>query len=154
MHMHLPMHISAATEADIPVLCELLRELFTHESEFTPNADTQHRGLARIIANPQAGTILMAHDHDAVVGMVNLLFTESTALGSRVAVLEDMVVFPESRGKGIGTMLLQAAFQVARVEGCKRITLLTEGRNAAAQRFYARHGFGRSPMIPMRVQFD
>jgi len=154
MHMHLPMHISAATEAEIPVLCELLRELFSQESEFTPDADAQYRGLARIIANPQAGTILVAHDHDAIVGMVNLLFTESTALGARVAMLEDMVVFPASRGKGMGTMLLQAAFQVARVEGCKRITLLTDAQNAAAQRFYARHGFGPSPMVPMRLKLD
>jgi GNAT superfamily N-acetyltransferase len=100
------------------------------------------------------GTILVAHENDALVGMVNLLFTESTALGSRVALLEDMIVLPAARGKGIGTMLMQAAFQAARAEGCKRITLLTDAKNAAAQRFYARHGFGRSSMIPMRLHLD
>jgi len=154
MHMHPPMHISAATEADIPVLCQLLRELFSQESEFTPNADAQERGLARIIGNPDAGAILVAHDHDAIVGMVNLLFTESTALGARVALLEDLVVVPASRGKGIGTMLLQAAFQLARTHGCKRITLLTDAHNVPAQRFYARHGFCPSTMVPMRLKLD
>ncbi|HYQ38837.1 MAG TPA: GNAT family N-acetyltransferase, partial [Pseudomonas sp.] len=38
----------------------------------------------------------------------------------------------------------------AREVGCQRITLLTDADNAAAQRFYARHGFGPSPMIPLR----
>ena len=154
MQMHLPKYVTAATPDQIPALCELLRELFSQESEFAPDADVQYRGLARIIADPRVGTILVAHDSDALVGMVNLLYTESTALGARVALLEDMVVLPASRGKGIGTMLLQAAFQAARVEGCKRITLLTDARNAAAQRFYARHGFAASTMIPLRLALD
>jgi len=154
MHMHLPMYTSVATEADLPVLCELLRELFTQETEFTPDRAAQHRGLAHIIANPRVGTILVAHQNDVLVGMVNLLYTESTALGARVALLEDMVVLPSARRKGIGTMLLQAAFQVARVEGCRRITLLTDASNAAAQRFYKRHGFGASPMVPLRLHLD
>lgn len=154
MHMHLPMYISVASEADLPVLCELLRELFSHEPEFTPDRNVQQRGLARIIANPRVGTILVAHENDMVVGMVNLLYTESTALGTRVALLDDMVVLPASRRKGIGTMLLQSAFQKARVEGCRRITLLTEAKNADAQRFYKRHGFGESTMVPMRLHLD
>ena len=154
MHMHLPMHVTAATDAEIPLLCELLHELFSQESEFTPDAVKQRCGLERIMANPAIGTILVARDNEVVVGMVSLLFTESTALGARVALLEDMVVRPAARGRGIGTMLLQAAFQAARAEGCRRITLLTDATNTAAQRFYARHGFGASPMIPLRLNLD
>jgi GNAT superfamily N-acetyltransferase len=152
--MHLPMYNTVATEADLPVLCELLGVLFSQETGFTPDRNAQRRGLARIIADPRAGTVLAAHDHDAVVGMVNLLYTESTALGAPVALLEDMVVLPASRGKGIGTMLLQSAFQAARAHGCRRITLLTDVKNTAAQRFYARHGFGPSSMIPLRLMLD
>lgn len=154
MHMHLPMHVSAATDTEIPILCDLLRTLFTQDSEFTPDMEKQRRGLARIIANPETGTILVAREQDVIVGMVNLLFTESTALGARVALLEDMVVQPASRGRGIGTMLLQAAFQAARAQGCRRITLLTDADNAAARRFYARHGFGASAMVPLRLYLD
>jgi GNAT superfamily N-acetyltransferase len=152
--MHLPMHASVATQADLPVLCELLHVLFSQETEVTPDRDAQHRGLAHIIADPRVGTILVAHDHDAIVGMVNLLYTESTALGARVALLEDMVVLPAARGKGFGTLLLQSAFQAARAQGCRRITLLTDAKNAAAQRFYKRHGFDTSSMVPLRLQLD
>jgi len=75
----------------------------------------------------------------------------STALGGRVALLEDMVVRPDARGRGAGSLLLRAAVEFARAAGCLRITLLTDADNAAAQRFYARHGFGQSAMIPMRL---
>jgi len=152
MHMHLPMHVSVATPANLPVLCELLRELFSMETEFTPDTDAQVRGLTQILSNPEIGTILVATEDQAVVGMVSVLYTVSTALGSPAALLEDMIVARAARGKGIGTMLLQAAFQTARARGCRRITLLTDASNASAQRFYARHGFHRSAMVPMRVE--
>ncbi len=151
MNMRLPMYVSVATAAQLPALCALPGERFAQEAEFQPDADAQYRGLARIIADPDAGSILVAVEDEVVVGMVNLLYTTSTSLGAPVALLEDMIVAPAARGRGIGTMLLQGAYQAARARGCKRITLLTDAANTAAQRFYARQGFHHSPMIPMRV---
>jgi len=83
--------------------------------------------------------------------MVNLLFTISTALGERVALLEDMVIASKLRGAGVGSQLLEQAISVARAEGCKRITLLTDKTNESAQRFYAKQGFELSSMVPMRL---
>ena len=82
--------------------------------------------------------------------MVNLLFTISTALGERVALLEDMVVSPRARGSGVGTELLKYAMDFARLSGVKRITLLTDRENTSAQRFYAKHGFSESTMVTFR----
>ncbi|MGH8602944.1 MAG: GNAT family N-acetyltransferase, partial [Gammaproteobacteria bacterium] len=85
---------------------------------------------------------------------VNVLFTVSTALGGPVALLEDMVVHPEYRGGGAGSRLLQAAINLAESSGCYRITLLTDRTNESAQRFYKRHGFTLSDMVPMRLSFE
>ncbi len=145
------MHISPATAQDIPALSALLSELFAQEAEFTPDAEAQARGLARIIESPATGVVLVARSGGEIVGMVNLLFTVSTALGARVALLEDMVVASRHRGAGAGSELLAQAISVARAQGCKRITLLTDQSNASAQRFYARQGFVPSGMLPMRL---
>lgn len=145
------MLIEKATAADIPALSDLLSVLFSQEAEFTPNAGAQQRGLAQIISKPEIGVVLVARQNNQIVGMVNLLFTISTALGDRVALLEDMVVSPASRGSGVGTKLLSEAISFARVQGCKRITLLTDQSNESAQRFYARQGFVMSGMVPMRL---
>ena len=145
------MQIDKATPNDIPALSALLSVLFAQEAEFTPDTAAQSRGLARIIEDSGIGTILVAREAGQILGMVNLLFTTSTALGARVALLEDMIVAPQARGRGVGSLLLSHAIERAGADGCKRITLLTDRANAAAQRFYARHGFVSSGMVPMRL---
>lgn len=148
------MHIRTATPADLPALCRLLDQLFTQEAEFTPDRAAQERGLQSIIENAATGEILVTCEGERLLGMVNLLYTVSTALGAPAALLEDMVVDAGDRGRGLGTRLLEAAIATARSRGCRRITLLTDADNAEAQRFYARSGFARSPMIPLRLALD
>lgn len=143
--------IEPATAQDIPDLVELLAILFTQEAEFTPDPAAQARGLARILADPAVGSILVARQDGRILAMVNLLYTVSTALGARVALLEDMVVAPPARGTGLGSRLLEAAVAHARRQGCRRITLLTDRDNAGAQRFYARQGFVASDMLSLRL---
>ncbi len=86
--------------------------------------------------------------------MVMLLFTVSTFLGKKVALLEDMVVAPESRNKGLGSLLINHAIAFARREGFGRITLLTDGDNDAAQQFYRSKGFSQSEMVVFRKLLD
>jgi len=143
-----------ATLEDIPALCALLAQLFAQEVEFVADAATQARGLQRILDAPDSGDILVLVEDDHPVGMVSLLYLTSTALGSRVALLEDMVVQPGQRGQGCGSRLLEAAIDCARRRGCRRITLLTDGHNLDAQRFYMQHGFAGSDMKAMRLLLD
>jgi len=143
--------IAIATQDDIPRLTELLTVLFTQEADFTPDPSRQAEGLRHIIENPAVGHILVLWDRAAIIGMVNLLYTVSTALGERVAILEDMVVDPAQRGSGSGSTLLNGAIAFAKQQGCRRITLLTDQVNSGAIRFYERHGFRLSEMVPLRL---
>lgn len=146
------MQIHKATVSDIADLCDLLTDLFSQEAEFTPDQNLQANGLAQIILNREAGVILVARSEAGdAIGMINLLFTVSTALGARVALLEDMVVSPNNRGLGVGSKLLAKGISLAKEMGCKRITLLTDADNEGAQQLYGRHGFTKSTMLPMRL---
>lgn len=145
------MEITLATASDIPALCDLLSLLFSQEADFQPDYEAQCRGLTQILNNPDVGLILVARQKNQIVGMVNLLFTVSTALGQRVALLEDLVIAPTQRGNGIGSQLLKQAIEIAKLHDCHRITLLTDMANESAQRFYQKHGFSFSAMIPMRI---
>jgi len=142
--------IDDATPQDIPALCDLLDLLFAQEADFTPDRAKQERGLRLILDDVRVGAILVARDGAQVVGMVNLLFTVSTAEGARAMLLEDMIVRPDYRGQGVGLALIEAAIARAAATGCARITLLTDEDNTQAQWFYGRAGFRRSAMIPMR----
>lgn len=148
------MKLIKAVHSDIPDLVELLKILFEQEAEFKPNPEAHRKALSKIILDPKIGIILVAKDDDKIIGMVNLLFTESTALGSKVAILEDMVVLPKTRGQGIGSQLIDYAIIEAQKEGCKRITLLTDIENTKAQSFYQQKGFVKSSMTPYRLLLD
>ncbi len=54
------MNITQAVLSDIPALCELPAVLFSQEAEFSPDQETQRRGLDKIIRHPEIGHILVA----------------------------------------------------------------------------------------------
>lgn len=144
--------IRIATKQDIPECAALLGILFSQEHEFRPDPLVQARGLDMIVGVPSVGTVFVCEKEEAIVGMVMLLGTVSTAIGRKVALLEDMVVAPECRGEGIGSLLLEHACDWATRQGFGRITLLTDGDNEDAHHFYASKGFARSEMVVFRKQ--
>ncbi|HNX05775.1 MAG TPA: GNAT family N-acetyltransferase [Opitutales bacterium] len=145
------MKTDTARAADIPELCALLALLFEQEAEFKPDLASQERGLAMIIGNPELGRILVLREHGRIAAMANLLFTVSTALGARVAILEDVVVRTDCRGRGLGHAMLDAVCAFAKEHSIARITLLTDADNARAQALYKAHGFEKSGMSVMRA---
>jgi len=145
--------ICIADENCVDDLVLLLKSLFTQEAEFCFDAEAQRKGLLAILAAPSVGTIFVIKENEKIVGMVSLLYTVSTALGGRVALLEDMVIEKSSRKKGYGRMLLKACLRYAKENGCLRVTLLTDRDNDVAIAFYESESFRKSPMVPLRLVY-
>ena len=57
-----------------------------------------------------------------------------------LAVLWDIRVAPDVRGRGVGSALFRAAERWAETKGCRQLKVETQTVNVAACRFYARHG--------------
>jgi GNAT superfamily N-acetyltransferase len=143
--------IEPATEADLDELSEMLGDLFTQEGDFRPDKERQLRGLRLIFEQPSRGRVFVLRQNGAIVGMINLLFTISTAEGGFVMLLEDLVIHKKYQGKGYGSKLLQHAIDFAKEKNFLRITLLTDRPENVAQEFFRHHGFVESSMIPMRL---
>jgi len=139
------LHVSFASLQDIPALCILLGQLFSQEEEFCAQKVLQEKALTTILNNPSLGVILVAKKERKAVGMVNLLFSISTALGDKVILLEDMIVDQKYRDQKIGSLLLTRAKEYAKENGFLRITLLSDEDNLKAHKFYKKHGFVYSP---------
>ncbi len=142
--------VEPATLEDLPELTELVMELFARSGDFSPDRDVQERGLQLILEQPNRGRIFVLRNNHQIFGMVNLLFTISTACGGFVVLMEDVVVHPDHRGQGYGTRLLEHVLDFAKQKNFKRITLLTDKISAESQNFFRKHGFEYSNMIPMR----
>lgn len=147
--------VETATIEDLDQLTELVMELFELQSDFTPNRTTQERGLQLILEQPNRGRIFILRNDHQIIGMVNLLFTLSSAEGGMVMLLEDFIIHPTHRGHGYGTLLVKHVKQFAKNKNFTRITLLTDKISSESQKFFQTQGFCYSSMIPMRLSnFD
>ena len=149
-----PPHVEPATIEDLPALTELVMDLMSRSDDFTPDQALQERGLRLVLEQPNRGRIFVVRNKDRIFGMVNLLFTISTARGGFVILMEDVVIHPDHRGQGYGAMLVDYVVDFAKRKNFKRITLLTDRISAESQEFFKKHGFEHSHMIPMRRMID
>ena len=143
--------IEPAIFEDLDELSNLLGELFSEEKDFRPNKQKQLQGLRLIFEEPNRGRVFVLRRDRTIVGMINLLFTISTAEGGFVILLEDLVVHDSFRGHGYGSQLLEYAINFAKQKKFLRITLLTDRPELRSQKFFQRHGFYESSMLPMRL---
>ena len=143
--------IEPATFEDLDELSDLLGDLFSEESDFRPDRNKQLRGLRLIFEQPNRGRAFVLRSDSTIVGMINLLFTISTAEGGFVLLLEDLVIHKKFQGKGYGSKLLEYAINFAKQKNFVRITLLTDRPELRSQNFFQRHGFTPSMMMPMRL---
>lgn len=146
--------VEPATIEDLAALTELVMNLFSGSADFRPERDVQERGLRLILEQPNRGRIFVVRTTDKIFGMVNLLFTISTARGGFVILMEDVVIHPDHRGQGYGTMLIDYVVEFARQKQFKRITLLADRLSEESQKFFLKNGFELSTMIPMRRIID
>lgn len=144
--------LGVAGHDDLPKLTELLGLLLAQEADFAPDPEKQRRALHEILSDASLGRIYVVREGAKIIAMACLLYTVSTAEGGKAAWLEDVVVRPERRGRGVGRTLLEHVAAKARAEGVLRITLLTDADNKRAHALYEGLGFRFSAMRPMRLK--
>jgi ribosomal protein S18 acetylase RimI-like enzyme len=89
------------------------------------------------------GHLLLAEEDGRAIGyaMVSLTRGQATlATGERVAELETLSVAEGERGRGVGRVLVDAAFGVMRELGATEVMLYVMDGNDGALRFYERLG--------------
>jgi GNAT superfamily N-acetyltransferase len=146
--------IEPATLEDLPELTDLVMALFEVEEDFIPDRARQEKGLRLVLEQPNRGRIFVIRTDYQIIGLVNLLFTISTAMGGFVILLEDAFIHPDHRGQGFGTQLIDYVIKFAKRKDFLRVTLLTDQISAESQRFFQNCGFQHSHMIPMRLTID
>lgn len=148
------LRIEPAALEDLPLMAELLADLFGHGADFRPDQAKQLRGLRLILEQPNRGRIFVLRNNERIIAMVNLLFTISTAEGGPVIILEDFVVHATHRGQGYGGKLLQYVIDFAKKKKFLRISLIADRAESRVPAFWRRHGFVESEMVTMRLRFE
>lgn len=82
----------------------------------------------------------IAYNEDKPVGIVTCFIGFSTFTASKTFKIHDVVVHPDARGMGIGTLMLEKIEEEAEKLGCSKVTLEVREDNPA-QKLYKREGF-------------
>lgn len=145
--------IHEARPEDLDDLVGLLGLLFSLESDFTPDAQKQREGLALMLGKgPRVVLVAISSDDGAgrVIGMATAQLVVSTAEGGPALLVEDVVVRPEARGRGIGKALIARIEAWGRRLGATRLQLLADRDNTGSHGFYEACGFSPTNLVCLR----
>ncbi|MCC7325242.1 MAG: GNAT family N-acetyltransferase [Burkholderiales bacterium] len=135
--------IATATPSDLPALLEMIRALAVYEKlEHLVVADEERLAAAVFGERPAAEALIAreAGENGAATGFALFFHTFSTFLGQRGLWLEDLFVYPQYRGRGLGRRLLTDLAVLARDRQCGRFEWTVLDWNAPAIGFYQRMG--------------
>jgi len=143
--------IRPADRSDIPEMCGLLSELFSLESDFSPDINKQAMGLALLVTDRSGlSAVFVAEKAGDIIGMCSVQTLISTAQGGAVGLLEDLIVRKEERGDGAGARLLSEVTAWCENRNISRIQLLRDADNKRARGFYTRNGWASTRLVCMR----
>ncbi|TPG14925.1 GNAT family N-acetyltransferase [Pedococcus bigeumensis] len=128
--------ISAVTRDDLADLLPLMRAYCTfYESD---PSDEDLRAMSRAFLETGAGgTQLIARDTTGgALGHATMLWSWDTTLAQPLAVMEDLFVTAQARGRGVGAGLIDACRQLAADRGMQWLAWETAPDNETAQRLY------------------
>ncbi len=141
--------IRPAGLSDTQAMVQLLHQLFTVETDFDFSAERQQKGLELLLEAPTA-VVMVAEEDGTVVGMATAQLVISTAEGGPSLLVEDLVVEPTCRNKGLGSALLTALAEWGARRGANRMQLLADRTNAPALNFYRQKGWRETQLICLR----
>lgn len=140
--------VRKATIDDIPAIAELYREQFREMAKLIPDfikeGDQSTEFIENIISGDESD-ILVYEENGNVVGFILLQAKTrpdfSFMLPGRYCYIMDIIVTENSRNKGFGTALMNAAKDWAKEQGCNFINLDVLVNNPGAIKLYEKLGF-------------
>jgi GNAT superfamily N-acetyltransferase len=138
------LRIVPATERDIPLILEFVRDLAAYEKHLGRVEATEERIRETIFGPEPSASVIFAYDGDKPVGFAVFYLTYSTFVGLPGLYLEDLFVKAEARGRGVGRQLLRDLAKLAKRKNCWRIEWAVLNWNEPAISFY--RNLGAVPM--------
>lgn len=127
-----------ATPDDAEAVAGLLHRFNSEYDVASPGAEVLAARLQQLLAGPDTFAIMSGQPPVAVA----LVTTRPNVwYDGRVALLDELYVVPELRGRGIGSAVVAHLLAHARRNGIDLIEINVDEGDVDAQRFYESHGF-------------
>jgi GNAT superfamily N-acetyltransferase len=143
------LQIRTATEDDVPLILQFIRELAEYERSAHEVAATEELLRRTLFGNPRFAEVLIGEDDGKPVAFALFFHNYSTWTGKPGLYLEDLYVKPEARRHGHGRALLSRLAAIAKERDCARFEWAVLEWNTPAIDFY--RSLGAVPMSEWRV---
>lgn len=131
------MEIVPVEASDLPTIGRLHEHFWGESSDVTVMGDT----LVALSVDPDH-VLLAARENGECIGTATGVVCHGLYGGyDTYMVVEDMVVDPEYRRRGVASALLSRLESIALERGCNQVILLTESVRADAVALYRSNGF-------------
>jgi len=130
------LSIRDATAADALLILDFIRHLAAYEREPDAVVATEEDIIRDGFGPAPKYRCLIAEWNEDPAGFAFFFYNYSTWLGKPGLYLEDLFVYPEMRGKGIGKALLVKLAQIAVAENCYGMRWQVLEWNEPALKFY------------------
>ena len=134
------MTVRPGTDADLPALLPLIRAYCEFYESAPPEEGLANVARSLIHAPDGEGMVFVADGDAGPFGFATVDWKWSTTRAARIAVMEDLFVAPEERGRGAADELIRACADRARALGAPVLTWMTAPDNHRAQAVYDRSG--------------
>ncbi|HSK60614.1 MAG TPA: GNAT family N-acetyltransferase [Actinomycetospora sp.] len=124
---------------DAEVVADLLHDFNTEFDTPTPGVAVLTERLRTLLAGD--GLVALLHG-DPPDGLAVVSFRPNVWFDAPVALLDELYVRPDRRGRRIGHALLSAVEALAAERGGRIVEVNVDGEDVDARRFYAAHGYG------------
>jgi len=132
--------LRAATLDDLPLLARLVRANY-ESAGFPYEEESARQALQRLVTTARLGRVWWVDWEGIPIGYAVLTFGFSVEFHGRFAVLDEVYLVPEHRGKGYFKHLLALIEAHCWRWGIRTLRLEVETKNAQAQRAYQKAGF-------------
>ena len=143
------LQIRTATEDDVPLILQFIRELAEYERSAHEVAATEELLRMTLFGNPRFAEVLIGEDDGVTVAFALFFHNYSTWTGKPGLYLEDLYVKPEARRHGHGRTLLKRLAAIAKERNCGRFEWAVLDWNTPAIDFY--RSLGAVPMSEWHV---
>jgi GNAT superfamily N-acetyltransferase len=137
--------VRGAAGEDVAKVAAAVAELLVELGGTPPDAAAMQAATRALIADRDAGAVLVADAGGALVGVLAASWQTAIHVPGRYALIQDLWVHPTSRSQAIGAALLAALFELAREARIERVEVGLPHESfaglTATEAFYRQNGF-------------
>jgi len=143
--------VRKATEKDMEGIVKVLESAKLEQETWKGNVKWAKKALQSSLSDKNY-VVLLAECNSSIDGFITCMFFPSFWEGGKQGMIIDLFVRHIGQNKGVGSKLLIAITELAKVEGIAEMHVSTENINEKARKLYERYGFTEQRLLLERHQ--